>query len=190
MIPPSALLSFHRKQLQSAFWQADNVCLKFFRLFGECVCIHCGDCSVVSAFRNETQVSSSVTRTTWLRNSSPSLWYHSKISKAEGSHSLCSVRTCEHFRNPSCAKLVVAYRNCDNLVENSAWNLWKFTRKFWNRETQSFTIFFQHLKQDHPSLQMMTISLFIVNICSPIFEYSSPLSYNSFTHYIFAVNRA
>jgi hypothetical protein len=30
-------------------------------LFGECVCIHCFDCSLVSAFTNETQVSSLVT---------------------------------------------------------------------------------------------------------------------------------
>jgi hypothetical protein len=29
----------------------------------------------------------------------------------------------------------------------------------------------------------------IVNICSPIFEHCTPLSYSSFTHYILAVNR-
>jgi hypothetical protein len=37
-IPPSALLSYPRKQLPSAFWQADSVCLNCFGLFCECVC--------------------------------------------------------------------------------------------------------------------------------------------------------
>jgi hypothetical protein len=31
--------------------------------------------------------------------------------------------------------------------------------------------------------------LFFMNICSPIFEHSAPLSYSSFTHYIVALNR-
>jgi hypothetical protein len=35
--------------------------LNFFGLYGECVCIHCSDCSFVSAFANETQVSSPIT---------------------------------------------------------------------------------------------------------------------------------
>jgi hypothetical protein len=37
---------------------------------------------------------------------------------------------CAHpwvFSSPSCAKLVIAKPNCDNLVENRAWTLWKFT---------------------------------------------------------------
>jgi hypothetical protein len=37
---------------------ANNVCLNFFSLFGECVCIHCFDCSLVSTFANENQDSS------------------------------------------------------------------------------------------------------------------------------------
>jgi hypothetical protein len=40
---------------------ADKVTLNFPDLFGECVYIHCFDCSLVSAFTNETQVSSPVT---------------------------------------------------------------------------------------------------------------------------------
>jgi hypothetical protein len=40
----------------------DNVCLNFFILFGECVCIHCFDCFLVSTFTNKTQVSSPVTQ--------------------------------------------------------------------------------------------------------------------------------
>jgi hypothetical protein len=50
-------------------------------LFGDCACIHCFDCPLVSTFTNETQVSSPVTM--WLWNSWPSLWYHSKRVKAE-----------------------------------------------------------------------------------------------------------
>jgi hypothetical protein len=42
---------------------ADNICLNFSGLSGECVCIRCSDYSLVSAFTNETKVSSSVTRT-------------------------------------------------------------------------------------------------------------------------------
>jgi hypothetical protein len=73
-----------------ASWQAD-ICLNFLGSFGEYVCIHCFDCSLVSAFTNETQVSSSVTHMMWLRNSSPSLWYHSTKVKAEAI--LCILRT-------------------------------------------------------------------------------------------------
>jgi hypothetical protein len=87
---------------------ADNVYLNFFGLFGECVCIQCFDCSVVSTFTNETEISAPVAHTMLLRNSLPSLWYHSKRVKAEGSHSLCSVCTHGYFRNLSCAKLVIA----------------------------------------------------------------------------------
>jgi hypothetical protein len=34
-----------------------DVCLNVFCLFGECVCIHCFDCSLVSIVIKETQVS-------------------------------------------------------------------------------------------------------------------------------------
>jgi hypothetical protein len=40
---------------------ADKVYLKLFGLSGECACIHCFDCSLLSTFTNETQVSSPVT---------------------------------------------------------------------------------------------------------------------------------
>jgi hypothetical protein len=38
-IPHIALLSCPRKQLLSDSWQADNICLNFFGLFGKCVCV-------------------------------------------------------------------------------------------------------------------------------------------------------
>jgi hypothetical protein len=69
-IPPSALLFSPRKVIIS--FLAD-VYLNLFRLSGECVHIHCFDCSLVSTFTNKTQVSSPVTCIMWLRNSSPSL---------------------------------------------------------------------------------------------------------------------
>jgi hypothetical protein len=51
-------------------------------------------------------------------------------------------------------------------------------------------LFGQHFENDQHTLQMADHLLFIVNICSSIFEHSTSLSYSSFTHYILAVNRA
>jgi hypothetical protein len=160
-----------------------NVCLNFFGLFGECVCIHWFDCSSVSTFTNETQVSSHVTRTMWLRNCH---LCGIALKSQSRSHSLRFVRTHEFFRNPSCAKLVIVWHNCDNLVEKSAWVLWKFTRKFWNCEAPSFT-----LNNLITHYRWRTTSLFIVNIYSPASLwtfYTNVLQF--FTHYILAVNRA
>jgi hypothetical protein len=39
-----------------------DICLNFFGLFGECICIHWFDCSLVSMLTNETQVSAFVSR--------------------------------------------------------------------------------------------------------------------------------
>jgi hypothetical protein len=74
---------------------------KLLRLFWwMCVCMHFLDCSMVSTFTNETQVSLPVTMR--LRNSSLSLWYRSK------NHSVRFVHTSEHFRNPFCVELEAA----------------------------------------------------------------------------------
>jgi hypothetical protein len=59
-----------------------DICLNVYGLSDECVYILCFDCSLVSTFTNEAQFSSPVTHTVWLRDSSPSLWYHSKKVKA------------------------------------------------------------------------------------------------------------
>jgi hypothetical protein len=45
-----------QKTVANSFLE-DNISLNFFTLFGECVGIHWFDCSLVSAFTNETQVS-------------------------------------------------------------------------------------------------------------------------------------
>jgi hypothetical protein len=56
----TSFLSFPRKQLLSA---SGRCLFKLFSLFDECLCIHCSDYSLVTLFRNETQVSSPVTHT-------------------------------------------------------------------------------------------------------------------------------
>jgi hypothetical protein len=61
LIPPSALLSCPGKQLLSAFWQVDVLCLNFFGLFWWHMCIHFFHCSLVSAVTNDTQSSLLVT---------------------------------------------------------------------------------------------------------------------------------
>jgi hypothetical protein len=101
---------------------------KLFSLFRKCVCIHYFDWSLVSTFTNETQVSSPVTHTMWLRNSSPSLLYRSKKCQSQ-SHSVFRVCPWE-FLEPILCKICDSLA-CDNLVENSVWNLWKLT---WSSE--------------------------------------------------------
>jgi hypothetical protein len=94
-----------------------------------------------------------------------------KKVKAE-SHSLCFVRTREHFRNSSYSQLVIAYPKCDNIVENSAWNLRKFTRKFWNCEAPSFA-----LNKITTRYKWPTTSLFIMNIYPSLYILHHCLSF-------------
>jgi hypothetical protein len=143
--------------------------LKLFQLVGDCVCIHCFESFLVSTFTNETQVSSPVMM--WLRNLSPSLWYClKKVYK--------SWSNCQHFVHTH-------EPNCDNLLQNIAWNLLKFTRKFWNCKALSFTNFLSTLwtRSSLTTDGWLTNWLLIVNICSLIFEPSTLLSYTSFTHF-------
>jgi hypothetical protein len=50
-------ISFLSQKTFAISFLADNVRLNFFGFYGECVYNHCFDCSLVSRFRNETQVS-------------------------------------------------------------------------------------------------------------------------------------
>jgi hypothetical protein len=59
----SAIISFLSQKTVVVDYLADKVCLNFSDLFDECVYIHCFDCSLVSTFTNEIQVSSLATRT-------------------------------------------------------------------------------------------------------------------------------
>jgi hypothetical protein len=83
-------------------------------------------------------------------------------------HFLC---THEHFWNLSSTEIMmIAYPNCDNLVENSAWNLWKFIWKFWNCKALSFTNFLVNtLDKIVTPYRWSATSLFFVYICSPLF---------------------
>jgi hypothetical protein len=97
------------------FYLADTVCLYFFGFFGENVCIHCFDFSFISALTIETHISSPATV--------PCYWGVFRhvcgiaLKSQSRNHSLRFMRTCEHFRKTSRAKLVIAYPNCDNLVK-------------------------------------------------------------------------
>jgi hypothetical protein len=104
---------FLSRNTVSISFPTDNLRLKFFGLVGEFVCIRCFGCSLVSAFTNETQVSSPVTPTMWLRNSSPSLLYHSQRSKPKPFSALCAHPWVflEPILRKTCASLA-----CDNLV--------------------------------------------------------------------------
>lgn len=90
-----------------------------------------------------------------------------------------SVSTREHFRKPSCAKLEIAYSNCDNLVENRAWYL-EIHSKVLKSSKRRF------LQLSWPTLSAsLSWTLFI---CSPVFEHSTPLFSISFTHCSWAAN--
>jgi hypothetical protein len=83
---PTTLLNVpvcYIRELYQQQWGRQRLFKFFFGLFGECMCNHCYNCSFVSTFTNETQLSSPVTRTMWLQNSLPSLWYHPKKVRAE-----------------------------------------------------------------------------------------------------------
>jgi hypothetical protein len=93
---------FLSQKIVAIIYLAD-ICLNFFGLFSECVCIHCFDCSLVSTFTNGTQVSSPVM---WLRIHRHLCGIALKCQSR--SHSLHFMWIHEHFQIPSCAKLVTA----------------------------------------------------------------------------------
>jgi hypothetical protein len=67
--------------LPSAFWRPD-VCLNCFSLFGECVCINCFDCCLVSTSQMKPRFHRLLL--VWCEwEIPPSLWYHYKKAKAE-----------------------------------------------------------------------------------------------------------
>jgi hypothetical protein len=81
-----------------AGWQR----VQFFEFFGECVCIHCFGCSLVSAFTNEIRVSSPV----WCDWEIHRHLYGITLKCQIWIHSLCFVHTLDDFQNPSCAELL------------------------------------------------------------------------------------
>jgi hypothetical protein len=142
---------------------ADNVCLNFFILFYECVCIHCFYCSLISTFTNESQVSSPVAHTLPLGNLFPSLCHSYRLKKSKlKQFSVFFTCTCEHFKNPYCVKHVIVYPKHDDLIENSAWNLWRF----WN--VMPYSLVNLYLCSSEPLIGINGItSLKIVLKCPP-----------------------
>jgi hypothetical protein len=71
----------------------------------------------------------------------------------------------EYFQNPSCAKLLLAWPNCDDdLIQ-----IWKFSWHFWNCEALSFAIFpVNALTKIFTHYRWLTTLHFIVNVCLPI----------------------
>jgi hypothetical protein len=106
------------------------------------------------------------------------------------SHSLRFVPTCEHFRNPSCAKLVIAQPECDNVIEKGAWNFWKFTRKFWNCESSYLTIFLvNNLNKIITHCRWPPLRSWSWKFVCPFWTFYT-IVLSSFTHYVLAINRA
>jgi hypothetical protein len=102
---------------------------------------------------------SPATQTMCLRNSSPSLRYLSKNIKAQiilcilcALMSIFRTHLAQYLWYPSLTVII---------SENSVWNLWEFTRKFWNCKTLFHKFFCQYFEQYHHLLQ--TASYFTLN---------------------------
>jgi hypothetical protein len=109
------------------------------------------------------------------------LWYALRESKPKLFSAFCvqPKALSERILHRTCGSL-----GCNNFVENSARNLWKFTRNLWNCEVPSFTHFFWPTLWTRPSLTTNGQPL-----CSSSWTSVRPfLSYSSFTHYILAIN--
>jgi hypothetical protein len=152
-----------------------DVFLKLFSLFHECVCIHCFDCSLVSTFINETQNSSPVTHTMWLWNSSPSSWYCSKNVKFKAEAILCilwapmsifGTHLAQNLWYPSLT-VIILYTTVREICGNSH----ESSEIVKRRPSPILNKIIGHYRQP-------TTSLLIMNICLPIFEHSTPLSYS------------
>jgi hypothetical protein len=166
---------------------AISICLNCYGLFNECVFSHCFDCCLISKFMYDTQVSSPVTFTVRLRNSLPCLWYRWKKSRLFSVLYIPVVIFETHFAQKLWQPSLIEI----HLIEKRAWNLWKFAPKFWNYGAPSFTNFL--INTWNKTLQMASWPLCLpwwTFVHLPISEYSTPVSYSSFTHKFLAVSHA
>ncbi|KAJ4442197.1 hypothetical protein ANN_12063 [Periplaneta americana] len=114
----------------------------------------------------------------------------SSSKRFEPSHVfMCMKRICKKCRHPSGRKFPVAQIFGNHFVQKSKTNLWKILTKLRHDEPAVCSNPFvnqtnQICIHDTPS----TTSLFIMDIGSPIFEHTAPLSYTSFTHYVWLIN--
>jgi hypothetical protein len=132
---PSSL----RKKLPTNFGEANNICSNFFRLFVECMYIHCCDALCFQY----PQMKPSFHLLLFLRRDWEFQCHLCGITKKyqSWSHSVPFVRTHEQFTTQTCPELVTAYSDCDSFVDKGAWHLCKFLRKYWNHEMLFITNF-------------------------------------------------
>jgi hypothetical protein len=181
-ISPLALPFCHRKQLPLAFWQTT-----FFKLFSfaECVCEFATLTGLWFHVHKWNPVSHLLlTERDWEIHCHPC---GTTLRKSKSKSEFCAHPWA--FLDTILHKLVTTYLNYDNIEENSAHNLWIFKRNFRNCEAPSFTNFLVNILSNIITYYRVSL-LFIMNICLPIFEYSTPLLQSSFTHYILAVNHS
>jgi hypothetical protein len=157
-----------------------NDYLKIFGLFGECVCIYC-DCSLVSTYTLKPRFHHLLfVLRDW------EIHHHlcgAAVNKSKPKQFSAFCARPWAFSEPILRRLARAYPNYDDLVENSTWNLWKFTRKFWNCVASSFTIIFvKTLDKIITHYRWPTTSLFIVNICSPTHLWTFCITVLQFLH--------
>jgi hypothetical protein len=117
------------------------------------------------------------------------LWYSSKKSKPKpfSAFSAHPWAFSEPILRKNCDTLVY-----DNLIEESAWNLWKLiSRKVLKLWSAIFHKYFgHHFEQDHHSQKngRPTTSLFIMNMFSPSFEHTfmqQPVIFCSRPHFVY-----
>jgi hypothetical protein len=92
--------------------------------------------------------------------------YGRAVKSLSWSHCQHFICIFEYFCNPSCANLMIAQPNCDNFIENSAWNLWN--SHIWSEIVKFHLslIFFQRF--EHTTGGRLTTLIFIINKCSPV----------------------
>jgi hypothetical protein len=155
-IPASALLSCLRKQSQLAFWRPTFVYTSSASWMS--VCIHCFDGSLISTFANRAQDSSAVIRTMWLRSPRHLRGVALIKSNAKPFSAFCAQP--EYIRNSSCTKHLLAYPNCREECVKFV-EIQTKVLKLWSAVVHRFLF--------NTTDGLLTILLFIANICSPTF---------------------
>ena len=169
----------------------DGVHLNILGLLGECVCIHCLDCSLVCAFTNCTQVLSLypglVTSHDSVKKFVPIFLV--ALKKRQGwPHSLSFVKVSQSFWYPQCTELMVTQSVHDNSIQSSRQSLWKFFRTFSFCETTfSMHALVDFLNEFISHNWVSSLTTFVMHISVPIPKFSAPFSHTTVTHNIITV---
>ena len=162
----------------------DSVCLNFLGLFGECVCIHCLDCSGLCIHELYTRLATS--------HDSVKKFVHlfPKVPKKRQGwpHSLSFVKFSQLFWYPTCTELMVNQSACDSWIQSSPRSLWKFFRKFLYHEM----IFSKHALVDFLNVFISNnwasfLTTFIRHISAPISEFSAQFCHTTVFHNIITI---